>query len=249
MEKSSVTTEQPTTFFGVGHAHLQEWIWACLLVSLMLGAKAWQDSESERHWKDVPRAHVQDLLCWAEQLPGPPLRKDKRRSDNGRQLHPSLSPRQPKADFAEEGKRMEMNAAEASDWQRFRGIGPVLSKRILSFKSLLGGFIDVDQLHLVYGLDSGLVEDIKPMLCTEPSRVKPMCVEKVTFRELARHPRFGAEAAKDILRARGRGVSSIDLLWERLRLDTAMRQHWAPYLSCCGQPVEGDNDLRELPDL
>ena len=66
MEKSSVTTEQPTTFFGAGHAHLQEWIWACLLVTLTLAAKAWQDAESERHWEDVPRAHVQDLLCWAE---------------------------------------------------------------------------------------------------------------------------------------------------------------------------------------
>ena len=144
---------------------------------------------------------------------------------------------------------MEINAADAEDWQKFRGIGPVLSKRILGFKNLLGGFIEVDQLHLVYGLDSSLVEDIKPMLNVERSLVKPMCLEEVTYGDLARHPWFGAKAAKAILRARGRGVSSIDLLWERLGLDTAMRQHWTPYLQCCGPPQEVDDDLGELPDL
>ena len=72
---------------------------------------------------------------------------------------------------------MEINAADAEDWQKFRGIGPVLSKRILGFKNLLGGFIEVDQLYLVYGLDSSLVEDIKPMLNVERSFVKPMCLE------------------------------------------------------------------------
>ena len=183
MEKSSVTTEQPTTFFGVGHAHLQEWIWACLLVILMLGAMAWQATESEMHWTAVPKTHFKSLLFWSEQLPGPPFRKGKGRSDNGINLHPSRYTRQPRTGFVEEDKRMEMNAADEKDWQRFRGIGPVISKRILGCKRLLGGFVDVDQLHLVYGLDASLVEDIKPMLCTEPSWVKTMCVEKVTFGE------------------------------------------------------------------
>lgn len=254
MEKSNATTERPAIFFGPRHAHLQEWIWACLLVALTLGGRAWKDAESERHWEDVPRAHVQDLLCWAEQLPGPSLRGRKRRWDK-RSLYKDRfnstagTLRSPNADVAEEVKAMEINAADAEDWQKFRGIGPVLSKRILGFKNLLGGFIEVDQLHLVYGLDSNLVEDIKPMLNVERSLVKPMCLEEVTYGDLARHPWFGAKAAKAILRARGRGVSSIDLLWERLRLDTAMRQHWTPYLHCCGPPQEGDNDLRELPDL
>lgn len=254
MEKSNVTTERPAFFFGTRHAHLQEWIWACLMVALTLGGRAWKDAESERHWEDVPRAHVQDLLCWAEQLPGPPLRNgksrwDKRSLDNGRFNSTSGTLRSPNAGVAEKVKALEINGADAEDWQKFRGIGPVLSKRILGFKNLLGGFIEVDQLHLVYGLDSSLVEDIKPVLSVERSLVKPMCLEEVTFGDLARHPRFGAKAAKAILRGRGRGVPNIDLLWERLGLDTAMRAQWTPYLHCCGPPQEGDDDLRELPDL
>ena len=224
------------------------------MVALTLGGRAWKDAESERHWEDVPRAHVQDLLCWAEQLPGPPLRNgksrwDKRSLDNGRFNSTSGTLRSPNAGVAGKVKALEINGADAEDWQKFRGIGPVLSKRILGFKNLLGGFIEVDQLHLVYGLDSNLVEDIKPMLNVERSLVKPMCLEEVTFGDLARHPRFGAKAAKAILRGRGRGVSNIDLLWERLGLDTAMRAQWTPYLHCCGPPQEGDDDLRELPDL
>lgn len=224
------------------------------MVALTLGGRAWKDAESERHWEDVPRAHVQDLLCWAEQLPGPPLRNgksrwDKRSLDNGRFNSTSGTLRSPNAGVAEKVKALEINGADAEDWQKFRGIGPVLSKRILGFKNLLGGFIEVDQLHLVYGLDSSLVEDIKPVLSVERSLVKPMCLEEVTFGDLARHPRFGAKAAKAILRGRGRGVSNIDLLWERLGLDTAMRAQWTPYLHCCGPPQEGDDDLRELPDL
>lgn len=224
------------------------------MVALTLGGRAWKDAESERHWEDVPQAHVQDLLCWAEQLPGPPLRNgksrwDKRSLDNGRFNSTSGTLRSPNAGVAEKVKALEINGADAEDWQKFRGIGPVLSKRILGFKNLLGGFIEVDQLHLVYGLDSSLVEDIKPVLSVERSLVKPMCLEEVTFGDLARHPRFGAKAAKAILRGRGRGVSNIDLLWERLGLDTAMRAQWTPYLHCCGPPQEGDDDLRELPDL
>ncbi len=47
----------------------------------------------------------------------------------------------------------DLNTVTAAELMEIRGIGPVLSERILRFRQALGGFISEDQLKDVYGLD------------------------------------------------------------------------------------------------
>ena len=47
----------------------------------------------------------------------------------------------------------DLNTATAEELQKIRGIGPVLSVRIIRFRSALGGFLADEQLGDVYGLD------------------------------------------------------------------------------------------------
>lgn len=57
--------------------------------------------------------------------------------------------------------KKELNKATAEDLQQVRGIGEVLSERIVKFRAYLKGFLLLDQLHEVYGLDSLVVDRIE----------------------------------------------------------------------------------------
>lgn len=54
----------------------------------------------------------------------------------------------------------DLNEATSSDLQRIRGIGAVLSKRIVKFRNSLGGFLVNEQLYDVYGLEPQVVERV-----------------------------------------------------------------------------------------
>ena len=53
---------------------------------------------------------------------------------------------------------MDINHATAAEWKRLPGWGEVLSQRTVKFREALGGFVSIEQLKLVYGLDPDAVE-------------------------------------------------------------------------------------------
>ncbi|MGF1639057.1 MAG: helix-hairpin-helix domain-containing protein [Cyclobacteriaceae bacterium] len=57
--------------------------------------------------------------------------------------------------------RLDLNKAEAEELKTVRGIGPVLSERIVKYRNLLGGFVSKDQLNEVYGLDDETLSNLK----------------------------------------------------------------------------------------
>jgi len=54
----------------------------------------------------------------------------------------------------------DINKATAEDLQTVSGIGPVLSKRIVKYRSSIGGFTDKTQLNKVYGLEPEVVQRV-----------------------------------------------------------------------------------------
>jgi len=138
---------------------------------------------------------------------------------------------------------VDLNQASAEEWAELPGIGPVLSRRIVKFRSVLGGFASLDQLHQVYGLDSAVIELVRPLLRLEAHSHRSICLDTVTFRSLVRHPLFDAAQTRKVLRAWGRGTS-LDAFWTRLSATEAERQAWMPYLRVC--PMAGVQDDMEL---
>ena len=55
----------------------------------------------------------------------------------------------------------DLNTSSARDLTQVRGIGEVLSKRIVKYRTRLQGFDELDQLYEVYDLDSLVVEKVK----------------------------------------------------------------------------------------
>ena len=112
-------------------------------------------------------------------------------------------------------KVKDLNTSSARDLTQVRGIGEVLSKRIVKYRTRLQGFDELDQLYEVYGLDSLVVEKVKRQfkLITKPERVK-IPIAEVTMEALLRIPYLSKSEAKKIIGLRTRNQN---LSFENLR--------------------------------
>lgn len=99
----------------------------------------------------------------------------------------------------------DLNTSTAADLTQVRGIGTVLSERIIKYRTRLQGFDELNQLYEVYGLDSLVVENVKRQfkIKTKPKRTKiPVAV--VSLEALLRIPYLSKSEAKKIIGLRTR---------------------------------------------
>ena len=99
----------------------------------------------------------------------------------------------------------DLNTSTAADLTQVRGIGAVLSERIIKYRTRLQGFDELNQLFEVYGLDSLVVENVKRQfkIKTKPKRTKtPLAV--VSLEALLKIPYLSKSEAKKIIGLRTR---------------------------------------------
>ncbi|MEN8248032.1 MAG: helix-hairpin-helix domain-containing protein [Bacteroidota bacterium] len=97
----------------------------------------------------------------------------------------------------EELPRFDINLADTSMLQTIKGIGSVLSKRIIGFRNKLGGFIDMNQLFEVYNLDSTVVEKlIEKTFVGEDFKPNALLINQFDEKELANHPYISWQQAR-----------------------------------------------------
>ena len=99
----------------------------------------------------------------------------------------------------------DLNTSTAADLTQVRGIGAVLSERIIKYRTRLQGFDELNQLFAVYGLDSLVVENVKRQfkIKTKPKRTKiPLAV--VSLEAFLRIPYLSKSEAKKIIGLRTR---------------------------------------------
>lgn len=94
---------------------------------------------------------------------------------------------------------VDLNRADTFDLQRLRGIGPAFAKRIINYRSRLGGFNYKEQLLEVFGMDSARFLQIRPYLTVGRDSIVKIDLNKVTFKTLMRHPYFPFEVTKQII--------------------------------------------------
>ena len=85
---------------------------------------------------------------------------------------------------------IDLNLASAEDLKVLRGIGPVLSKRIVAYRKALGGFKEVSQLRNVYGLKQEVYEEIQAFLFIHPSSILPQPTASLLSDSLASNKRM-----------------------------------------------------------
>lgn len=97
-------------------------------------------------------------------------------------------------------KIININAASAAHFQAIRGIGPVLSERIVKYRKRLGGFSTLDQLLEVYGLSPEVVQRLQKnaQLGAVP-KIERLSINDASLQELSALPYLNWKEAKQIV--------------------------------------------------
>jgi competence ComEA-like helix-hairpin-helix protein len=98
-------------------------------------------------------------------------------------------------------KIIEINSASVDDLQEIKGLGPVISKRIVKYRTILGGFIETKQLMEVYGIDEEKYQQIKTQI-TCNQEIKLINANFATTKDFEKHPYFSKKQAKKIVKNR-----------------------------------------------
>lgn len=93
---------------------------------------------------------------------------------------------------------IDINTADSLQWIMLKGIGPVLSSRIIRFRKALGGFHKIEQIAEVYGLPDSTFQSIKQQLNISSFSLKKLNVNTATVEELKSHPYIGYRLAASI---------------------------------------------------
>ncbi|MBX2871413.1 MAG: helix-hairpin-helix domain-containing protein, partial [Saprospiraceae bacterium] len=127
---------------------------------------------------------------------------------------------------------IDINQAEASEWEQLKGIGPAYARRILSFREKLGGFISIDQVADTYHLPDSTFQLIRPFLRSSPIN-KPIRINQVDAKTLQSHPFLSWKEANAIINYRYQHgkFSQLDDLYSLHALSEETILRIGPYLS------------------
>lgn len=103
------------------------------------------------------------------------------------------------APYLQQNEKLEINTADSSLLCNLQGIGPVLSRRIIRYRNLLGGYYTIEQLNEVYGISDSLLTTLYDQLTVDTSILRTLAINTATFNELKLHPYLSAYEAKAIL--------------------------------------------------
>ncbi|MCP9201180.1 helix-hairpin-helix domain-containing protein [Gramella sp. GC03-9] len=109
----------------------------------------------------------------------------------------------------------DLNAATAEDLVIVRGVGEVLSQRIVKYRKSIGGFLDVSQLKDVYGLSDETIGNIQKHfgIISKPD-VSLKNINTIRENELAELPYFNETLARKVINFRNlhEGIRSFEEL-------------------------------------
>ena len=128
--------------------------------------------------------------------------------------------------------RIELNGADSVTLIRIRGIGPVYARRIIRYRTLLGGFVTDSQLWEVYGLDSFQYREMVRRVQIDTAAIKKIDINSATFGELLAHPYLDRPAVQALVHYRTfRGqLDSLEEVKDNKVIDSKLYDRIVPYL-------------------
>lgn len=126
----------------------------------------------------------------------------------------------------------ELNSVDSVELKSLRGIGKVLSQRIVKYRELLGGFYSKGQLKEIYGLKPEVLTMLDTSVYINAGTIKTINVNKTNDYELSRHPYIKKSIARSITSYRYQhgDFNSYEELYAIKLLDSATINKIKPYL-------------------
>ena len=101
--------------------------------------------------------------------------------------------------------KKDINEVEEYDFLKVKGIGKVLSSRIVKYRKYIKGFSTLDQLYEVYGLDSLVVDNVKNHFEIQKlPELKKIKISEASLYDLSRVPYINKEESTEIIKLRTR---------------------------------------------
>ncbi len=113
--------------------------------------------------------------------------------------------------------KIELNGADTTTLKLLPGIGSYYAKKIASYRELLGGFYEIEQLLEIEGISIEKFDGLKEYACVDTSKIKQMDIWDKSEDSLASHPYIGVHAAKGIIRYK---ACTDTLLWSVEQLES-----------------------------
>jgi DNA uptake protein ComE-like DNA-binding protein len=129
--------------------------------------------------------------------------------------------------------KVEINSATYDDLIQINGIGNFFAEQIIDLRIKRGGLTDLQQLLEIPYLDQEKLDRIKPDLALDPTKVVKMNLNKVTLKQLSRHPDMTWDMARSIidLRADLGSFESLDQILLSAHIDLRRFNHLKKYLT------------------
>lgn len=83
---------------------------------------------------------------------------------------------------------VDINQASEVELDQLPGIGPVLAKRIIQYRTALGGFLNIPQIGETYGLQDSVFQKMIPFMACAPGNFQYIDINTVDETTLAAHP-------------------------------------------------------------
>ena len=110
---------------------------------------------------------------------------------------------------------LDINVADSLALVALPQIGEVMASRIHRYRNRLGGFMSIDQLFEVKGMDSARFATIKPYIVIKDSNITKLDVNRDDFKTLLRHPYLEYDQVKAIVNHREH--KGLIKNWEQLK--------------------------------
>ena len=96
---------------------------------------------------------------------------------------------------------VDLNRVDSLWLMKIYGIGPVLSKRIIKYRNLLGGFHSMDQLKEVYRLPPEVIETLSKRVFINNSHtpLEKIFINNSEYLQIAAHPYISFDQARAIV--------------------------------------------------
>lgn len=127
---------------------------------------------------------------------------------------------------------IEINSAVLEDFEALNGIGNILASRIVKYRNSLGGYISVDQLREVYGMQDSTFNNIKDKL-TCNGMINKININAASDSILSKHPYISKQEAKVIKKYLHQhdSIEDINQLKSIMSLDKAKLDKMSKYLA------------------
>lgn len=145
---------------------------------------------------------------------------------------PSLKEVVEKMVVEKETVKFDLNLADSAQLQIVKGIGPVLSGRIIKYREMLGGFTSTDQLKEVYGIEEEVYQRSLSHFGILIPSARKININQDSITHLSRHPYLSYKTSRAIVKYRAQhgDYQSLEDLKKIHTISDSLFQRIAPYL-------------------